>query len=154
MPFATVILAALLPLAGCTMASGATTPRSTSPTSTPAPAGTSTAPVRPTAAPPYIARVVWDSDARGRTLRVYPTASGRAAVLTGATTDEAWGEVLGYAADADSAGMRAQFDCHWVYARILAPDKPSWNLEPWRPVVSDAEMVGARCNPGGPDADR
>jgi hypothetical protein len=48
--------------------------------------------------------------------------------------------------------MRAQFDCHWRFARIVEPDKPSWNLEPWRPVVTESEMVDARCNPGGPES--
>ena len=87
----------------------------------------------------------------GRSLRVFPTASGRTAQGT-ADADEAWAEVLGLAADADQPGMRAQFDCHWRFARIVEPDKPSWNLEPWRPVVAESEMVDARCNPGGPES--
>ena len=38
------------------------------------------------------------------------------------------------------------------FARIAEPDKPSWNLEPWRPVVTESEMVDSRCNPGGPES--
>jgi hypothetical protein len=45
--------------------------------------------------------------------------------------------------------MRDQYACHWRFARIVDPDKTSWNLEPWRPVVSESEMIGSRCNPGG-----
>lgn len=51
--------------------------------------------------------------------------------------------------DADSAGMYAQFICHWQFAEIRQPGKTSWNLEPWRPVVDDAEMLASACNPGG-----
>ena len=68
-----------------------------------------------------------------------------------ASADEAWAEVLVLSPDADTAGMRAQFICHWRFAELAQPGKPSWNLEPWRPVVDDAEMVASRCNPGGPE---
>lgn len=88
-----------------------------------------------------------------RSLRVYPTPNGRAAarqVGTGAV-DEAWTEVLALSPDADTAGMRAQFICHWQFAEFARPGKTSWNLEPWRPVVSDSEMFASGCNPGGPE---
>nr|WP_257786930.1 DUF2599 domain-containing protein [Mycobacterium intracellulare] len=58
-------------------------------------------------------------------------------------------EVLALAPDADTPGMRAQFLCHWQFAELARPGKTSWNLEPWRPVVDDAEMVASDCNPGG-----
>ncbi len=87
----------------------------------------------------------------GRSLHIVPTASGRSA-QGAADDDEAWSEVVGLAPDADQPGMRAQFDCHWTYARLVQPDKPSWNIEPWRPVVSESQMVDARCNPGGPES--
>lgn len=98
--------------------------------------------------PPYVARTRWVRDARGRSLQVTPTAAGRATSATDGA-QVGWAEVLRLAPDADTPGMRAQFDCHWTYARLAQPDKPSWNLEPWRPVVGDAAMVAARCNPGG-----
>lgn len=63
----------------------------------------------------------------------------------------AWAQVLSLARDADSPGMHDQFRCHWEFARVVAPDKPSWNLEPWRPAVGYARTVAARCNPGGPE---
>ena len=34
------------------------------------------------------------------------------------------------------------------FAEIAQPGKTSWNLEPWRPVVDDSEMVASGCNPG------
>ena len=105
----------------------------------------------PSSPPPYVARVRWVTATGGRSLRIYPTAAGRTTQGPGDGA-EAWSEVLRLAPDADQPGMRAQFDCHWTYARLAAPDKPSWNLEPWRPVVSSEEMTQAACNPGGPES--
>ena len=86
-------------------------------------------------------------------LRVYPTASGRAAAgqlgKSQAQIDEAWGEVLADAPDADTPGMRAQFVCHWRLAEFAEPGKASWNLEPWRPDVDNNTMITSGCNPGG-----
>ena len=45
--------------------------------------------------------------------------------------------------DAASASMQAQLWCHV----LGAPDKRSWNLEPWRPEVGTAAMLATRCNP-------
>jgi hypothetical protein len=45
--------------------------------------------------------------------------------------------------------MRDQFICHWHYAETAMPGKSSWNLEPWRPVVTEDVMIAAGCNPGG-----
>ena len=42
-----------------------------------------------------------------------------------------------------SPTMRAQLECH----QLGAPDKETWNLEPWRPDVSAVDMIAARCNP-------
>ncbi|MEZ0362825.1 DUF2599 domain-containing protein [Mycobacterium sp. pUA109] len=103
-------------------------------------------------APPFVARTEWVQWAGKPSLRVYPTAAGRAAagdVGTGAQADEAWTEVVRLAPDADSPGMRAQFLCHWQWAEFAEPGKTSWNLEPWRPVVDDGTMLAAGCNPGG-----
>ena len=101
-------------------------------------------------APPYVARVEWVQAAHGRSLHIYPTTAGRHAQGSG---DDAiaWREVLALAPDAGTAGMRSQFECHWVYARLAEPDKTSWNIEPWRPVVTEKVMAQDQCNPGGPD---
>jgi hypothetical protein len=158
------VLAALVvvALAGCSAdpaaSAGRTTSATTSPPSSASPSTTtSTAPptsstsATPTAVPPFVARVQWVRGSGGRSLHIVPTASGRAA--QGALDDdEAWDEVLRLAADADQPGMRAQFDCHWTFARLVDPGKTSWNIEPWRPVVTDRQMVDARCNPGAPES--
>jgi hypothetical protein len=105
--------------------------------------------------PPFVDHTEWMRWGGGLTsLRVFPTPSGRAAARApgaAASADEAWAEVLALSPDADTAGMRAQFICHWQFAELAQPGKASWNLEPWRPVVDDAEMVSSGCNPGGPE---
>ncbi len=106
------------------------------------------------AAPPYVDHVQWAQWRGLPSLRVYPTPSGRAAArqpAAEASANEAWAEVLALSPDADTPGMRAQFLCHWQFAEFAQPGKTSWNLEPWRPVVDDAQMAASGCNPGGPE---
>ncbi len=80
-----------------------------------------------------------------------PTVAGR--VAQGADdAAQAWREVLRLEPDADRPGMRSQLDCHWTDVRLVQPGKPSWDIEPWRPVVSQQQMVDAWCNPGGPES--
>ena len=103
--------------------------------------------------PPFVDHTQWAIWNQLSSLRVYPTASGRAAASrlgsSSREADEAWSEVLAQAPHADTPGMRSQFRCHWDFAENLQPGKVSWNLEPWRPVVDDATMVNSGCNPGG-----
>jgi hypothetical protein len=115
--------------------------------STPSPPPASTP---PPASPPFVASATWDDSDHGLTLRISPTPSARQA---GGPDDSAtaWAEVLRLAPDADSPGMWGQFSCHWTWARIIEPDKPTWNIEPWRPVVPIESMLSAGCNPGGPE---
>lgn len=106
----------------------------------------------PVPGPPYVDHVQWAKWADLSSLRVYPTDAARRASVqpgTDAQADEAWSEVLTDSPDADTPGMKAQFLCHWHYAELVEPGKVSWNLEPWRNVVSDQEMVASGCNPGG-----
>ncbi len=108
----------------------------------------------PPYSPPFVDHTEWTQWGRLTSLRVFPTPSGRLASRQPGTADpadEAWGEVLAMAPNADSPGMRAQFICHWQFAETAQPGKTSWNLEPWRPVVDDAEMFASGCNPGGPE---
>lgn len=84
------------------------------------------------------------------TLEVAPTPAGREA-WGDSDAATAWQEVLHLAPDADTPGMWEQFDCHWTWARLLEPDKPTWNVEPWRPVVAPEQMLSEGCNPGGPE---
>jgi hypothetical protein len=104
--------------------------------------------------PPFVDHTQWAQYGRLSSLRVYPTPSGRAAARqsgTAAAADEAWTEVLALSPNADTPGMRAQFICHWQFAEFVQPGKTSWNLEPWRPVVDDSQMIASGCNPGGPE---
>jgi hypothetical protein len=96
----------------------------------------------------------WVHWGRSASLRVYPTPAGRSAAGqpgTDAEADEAWAEVLARSPDANTAGMREQFICHWQLAELVQPGKSSWNLEPWRPVVDNTAMIASGCNPGGPE---
>jgi len=102
--------------------------------------------------PPFVAHTEWTQWGGLTSLRVFPTPSGRMAARQPGTAGwayEAWAEVLALSPDADTAGMRAQFICHCQFAEWAQPGKTSWNLEPWRPVVDDAEMLASGCNPGG-----
>jgi type IV pilus biogenesis protein CpaD/CtpE len=95
-----------------------------------------------------IDHVHWASTTKGRQLQVFPTAAGRTDD-SAAASGRAWAEVLADAPNANSAGMHDQFLCHWNFARVIEPNKPSWNLEPWRTAVGYAATVSALCNPGG-----
>lgn len=106
----------------------------------------------PVPGPPYVANAEWAKWGDLSSLRVYPTAAGRAASARAGSqpaADEAWAEVLALAPDAAIPGMREQFDCHWWAAELAQPGKTSWNLEPWRPEVDTGQMAAAHCNPGG-----
>jgi hypothetical protein len=162
-PVVATVCVCLAMLGGCATGSAASpqpivTSAPATVTTTPAssattlrPTGSETSTVKPVAKPPFISRVQWVRGSGGRSLQVFPTSSGRTAKGT-TDDDEAWSEVLRLAPDADQPGLRAQFDCHWTFARVVEPDKPSWNLEPWRPVVTEKQMVDARCNPGAPES--
>ncbi|GAB2711706.1 DUF2599 domain-containing protein [Nocardia thraciensis] len=158
-----LLLAGALGAAGCGSTDGsppvaagpAPTTASAEATAEPTPASTA----RPVAATPtvdqfadspLVERTEWTDDPDGRRLHVYPTPAGRADTFP-AALDRAWGEVVARSPDADSPGMYDQFKCHWDWARLVAPNKPSWNLEPWRPALDYQGTVQARCNPGGPD---
>lgn len=105
----------------------------------------------PAQASPYVSHVEWAKWGDLSSLRVYPTTVGRSGSGIGHRTvgEAAWAEVLTLSPDADLPGMRDQFLCHWAFAELLEPGKVSWNLEPWRPEVSEAELYEANCNPGG-----
>ena len=137
-------------------------------TAAPAPSGTSAAPSSTSAGPastppdevavtsaapctdrgPLIEDAVWIEVDGGASLEVTPAASLRGCALA-AADDSAWTELVALVPDADTPGMAAQMSCHIVFA----PAKEVWHLEPWRPVVDNAELLRTRCNPGGPDPD-
>lgn len=156
-PLRATAFAALLAIAltgGCAADPDDPAGPATATTGTPSGPGSSpstTSPPPPTPpAPPFIAAATWADSDYGVTLEVAPTDSGRRAWAEG-DAEAAWQEVLRLAPDADTPGMWEQFDCHWTWARLLEPDKPTWNVEPWRPVVSPERMLAEGCNPGGPE---
>ncbi len=122
-------------------------------TSAAAPVGTDTVAL-PTFDPyadlPLVDHVEWTESVDGPRLLVYPTTAGRRTTSAG-NEERAWQEVLAHSPDAETPGMRDQFVCHWDWARLVQPNKPSWNLEPWRPAVGYQGTVAASCNPGGPE---
>jgi hypothetical protein len=153
------LVAATLAAGGCSAVDSApvalgpvsSTLRTAAAHTTPPVACTDYAPkVDPYAGKPFIDHTRWTNDPDGRRLHIVPTEAGRKDWFPDALT-RAWGEVLTEAPDADTPGMFDQFECHWQWARWIAPDKPEWNLEPWRPAVGYDATVKAMCNPGGPD---
>ncbi|WP_258724622.1 DUF2599 domain-containing protein [Cellulomonas sp. NS3] len=83
----------------------------------------------------------WGEREGGRSLAVDPTPWARAGGL--AAQDGTWAAVVAQEPEADSTGMRDQFLCH----AVGAPDKDTWNLEPWRPDAGSLATLAARCNP-------
>ncbi|GAA1622776.1 DUF2599 domain-containing protein [Nocardia ninae] len=142
------MLVALTTAAGQTGATSA--PSAEPPPAVPISTGSSEANLDPFIDHPLIDHVVWTDGADSTRLMIYPTLAGRQDPFPPAA-ERAWQEVLRRAGDADAPGMRDQFLCHWDWARITMPDKPSWNLEPWRPAVGYPETVAAQCNPGAPE---
>ncbi|MGO1317347.1 MAG: DUF2599 domain-containing protein [Cellulomonadaceae bacterium] len=135
-------LLCLVVLAGC----GSATDRDSPPGTTTVTAATSSPAPSPTLDPtpplPAIERVAWADDLEGGlSLQVFPTEHGRSA--TPAVIEQGWAEVIALVPEADTVTMARQFRCH----ALGAQDKPSWNLEPWRPDASFADVVLARCNP-------
>lgn len=88
----------------------------------------------------------WLTDPAGPRLAVFPTPYGRTQAPASAR-GAAWNEVVALAPGANRQNMKDQFLCHYDFARISAPDKPSWNLEQWRPDVGYWATVAAQCNP-------
>ncbi|MGW5452653.1 DUF2599 domain-containing protein [Nocardia sp. NPDC003979] len=153
-PVAVAVFAALA-VAGCgSQEAEQAAPTTVAPTTTAQRTAVTLAPstttVDPYAGLPLIDEVRWTSNVDGARLLVFPTVAGRKTAAPG-TDEAAWREVLALDPTADSPGMRDQFLCHWVWARMVAPDKTSWNLEPWRPAVGYSATVSANCNPGGPE---
>ncbi|WP_327115598.1 DUF2599 domain-containing protein [Nocardia sp. NBC_01730] len=162
---AALLSVALLPMTvtACGSEESASAPGSTTTTSPVTTTPTRSAPATPVSTPlgavptvdpypgmPLIDHVTWTEAVDGPRLLVFPTSAGRQTTFPG-SDERAWQEVIAQSSDADTPGMRDQFTCHWDWARLVQPNKPSWNLEPWRPVVGYSATVDARCNPGGPE---
>lgn len=88
-----------------------------------------------------IESATWGENEGGRSLAVDPTPWARSGGL--AAQAGIWAAVVAAVPDADTPGMRDQLLCH----AFGAPDKETWNLEPWRPEVDGMTMLASRCNP-------
>ena len=88
-----------------------------------------------------VAGTDWGEREGGRSLAVTPTDWTRAAGQAG--IDLAWSELVAADPEVDTPTMHDQLECH----AIGAPDKATWNLEPWRPDVGLLAVMAARCNP-------
>lgn len=83
----------------------------------------------------------WGHREGGRSLAVEPTAWARAG---GRSAEEVLRATLAaLEPETDSATMFEQLVCHATFA----PDKHTWNLEPWRPDVGAVDVILAGCNP-------
>jgi Protein of unknown function (DUF2599) len=88
-----------------------------------------------------LAGATWGEREGGRSLAVDPTAWARDAGVAG--RDVLWAALVTAEPEADSPAVHDQLVCH----AIGAPDKATWNLEPWRPDVGLVAVLAARCNP-------
>lgn len=80
-------------------------------------------------------------DEGGLSLAVEPSTWARSGSL--AVDEGLWAQLTAIAPDAATQAVHDQLTCH----TIGAPDKATWNLEPWRPDVGLLTTLSARCNP-------
>ncbi|MEH0109684.1 DUF2599 domain-containing protein [Tersicoccus sp. MR15.9] len=89
----------------------------------------------------------------GWTLEVTPTSWARwnaGGYLPGVYGwDELYSKYRNRGLNRNLAGMRDQYICHQQIVALRAPNKPTWNLDEWRPSVGYLQTVNAQCNPGG-----
>jgi len=83
----------------------------------------------------------WGVNEGGKSIAVDANAWARASGLAGA--EATWSALVVEQPGADRPGMHDQLLCH----ALGAPDKPTWNLEPWRPDVGLVATLAASCNP-------
>jgi hypothetical protein len=83
----------------------------------------------------------WGENEGGRSLAVDPTDWARHAGQAG--VDLIRTQLVAAEPDAGTSTMGDQLVCH----AVGAPDKATWNLEPWRPDVGLILTATAQCNP-------
>ncbi|ACZ31255.1 hypothetical protein Xcel_2237 [Xylanimonas cellulosilytica DSM 15894] len=136
-------------LAGCTPAAPAPTPSTSAPSTTAAPSSPLTPTPSPSPSPspsvdpgPALESATWGEREGGRSLVVVPAPWVRSSEDPTAI-DRLWSELIEAEPEADTTVMHDQLVCH----AVGAPDKDTWNLEPWRPDVGLVAVLRARCNP-------
>ncbi len=93
-------------------------------------------------APQALERLEWAAELEGgESLQVFPTAWGRSG--SNAAVQAVWESIIAQDPESETDVMHNQLRCH----ALGAPDKTSWNLEPWRPDVPYLDYLLARCNP-------
>ncbi len=92
-----------------------------------------------------LASATWGEAEGGRSLAVVPADWVRGGSL--AAQQALSSQLQAAEPEAASSSMQAQLWCHV----LGAPDKASWNLEPWRPDVGTGTMLATRCNPTDAD---
>ncbi|MCL2736247.1 MAG: DUF2599 domain-containing protein [Propionibacteriaceae bacterium] len=104
-----------------------------------------------------ISSATWVHYAEGWTLQVTPTAWARSwafsslsAAVGAADWNELYAKYRSSGLNTNLTGMRDQLICHQVFVAVRYPNKPTWNLDEWRPNVGFVQTVNAQCNPGGP----
>lgn len=101
----------------------------------------------------YIKSATWIEKKAGFTLEVTPTAWARKQHSHGAGED-GWDELYakyknqGRGIRKNRQGLRDQYICHQEWVTIWEQDKPTWNLDEWRPHVGYPRTVAMACNPG------
>jgi hypothetical protein len=88
-----------------------------------------------------IASATWGENEGGRSLAVDPADWARHAGQAG--LDLIRTQLVAAEPEAGSSTMDDQLVCH----AVGAPDKATWNLEPWRPEVGLILTATAQCNP-------
>jgi len=83
----------------------------------------------------------WGVNEGGKSIAVDANAWARASAHAGA--EATWSALVVEQPAANKPGIHDQLLCH----AIGVPDKPTWNLEPWRPDVGLVATLAARCNP-------
>ncbi|MFC8731732.1 DUF2599 domain-containing protein [Luteimicrobium sp. NPDC057192] len=83
----------------------------------------------------------WGVNEGGKSIAVDANAWARASSHAGA--EATWSALVVEQPDANKPGMHDQLLCH----ALGVPDKPTWNLEPWRPDVGLLATLAASCNP-------
>jgi len=83
----------------------------------------------------------WGVHEGGKSIAVDANAWARASGQAGA--EATWSALVVEHPATNMPGMRDQLLCH----ALGVPDKPTWNLEPWRPDVGLVATLAASCNP-------
>ncbi|QGW76230.1 DUF2599 domain-containing protein [Pseudomonas alkylphenolica] len=102
----------------------------------------------------YIERAAWKYRDNQYSLEITPTTCGRQ--ITDQDTAHFFDELVRDYADPvywkNTHGLRHQLICHFIIAR----NKPTWNIEPWRPdvgldkTIEGSAEFGGGCNPADP----